>query len=1044
MLNEKQNNSNTEEIDEDNSDNLYQNENENTQNNENILNKSLVYSKNIKVFCRFRPPNEIELSHSITNSVIILSPKKFMITQKKDLEIKQEYTFNNIFDIDCPKDVIYNKSCKQLISLFLEGYDTSLICYGETGTGKTYTIKQLIPLIISQIFNSINESDTNNELFKIEVSAFEIYKEQINDLIDKKNKNLNLIKNKIDNLTNIGVSSENQMMNILKEVIKTRREKDEHNSKSHFIINIKLSHFLKKEKCMINSQLFLVDLEGSERISKNYKNDNISIEEQKLINKSLIALSIIVNNLTAEKNNNENEKVNYAPYRDSKLTRILSEAIGGNCYTNIILTCSKNEYSSLETRNTLMFGEKIKSIINKPIIGMKKIEEKKNLFLSEIAEEENIDNDNESANENNDINTKDILGTEIKFLKIQIQQLKDIIKQDKIFMEDLNERNRILEQEKKNLMAELEDTIIQSRKDEKKDTINSEYIENNINDIHELLNEKEIKEKNMNDEIYNLKLILEKNKLEYNEIINTKNIELKKILEEKNNFMQTFQELMNCLEQASLQIQEKDKKIEELLNSEFIKKLNEEKNILIKKNSEYDNKLKVMNKLINKMKEEIENKNDIIIQNEKLIDELNMEVNNSRKKNENELIKKTNLLNENNLLKNKNIKYENDIKIINNKNKALEETIIKIKEENNIKLNELKTELDTKTKIGIVLHNLKIKYQNLTKKNNDIINENKTLKESIKEYNQIKSNLDTQKNENINNLNIINELKKEIKTKNEIIEQTNEKLRSELNIKNNELENNKIIFENHFEEINSYKNLINKLKKENASLNNIIIDIKSKISTDENKENNYIKKIQNFEKKLESKEYIIHDYKAKYEQILKENIINKNIITDLEKNNSTLLKNFDILKQELNNYQNDTKLKEEKIKANENIEIIKEGYIKEIENYEDIIKQKDIIIDKMNKEIIESKFGIEKILSLQREISELKVENNQLYLKIKEYEKNENENKKKDNSKSKEKTVLYLINNDVNKDKIKKAYRTLIQENELLKNNIIKLKEYQQ
>ena len=98
----------------------------------------------------------------------------------------------------------------------------------------------------------------------------------------------------------------------------------------------------------------------------------------------------------------------------------------------------------------------------------------------------------------------------------------------------------------------------------------------------------------------------------------------------------------------------------------------------------------------------------------------------------------------------------------------------------------------------------------------------------------------------------------------------------------------------------------------------------------------------------------------------------------------------------------------------------------------------------MNKEIIESKFGIEKILSLQREISELKVENNQLYLKIKEYEKNENENKKKDNSKSKEKTVLYLINNDVNKDKIKKAYRTLIQENELLKNNIIKLKEYQQ
>ena len=106
------------------------------------------------------------------------------------------------------------------------------------------------------------------------------------------------------------------------------------------------------------------------------------------------------------------------------------------------------------------------------------------------------------------------------------------------------------------------------------------------------------------------------------------------------------------------------------------------------------------------------------------------------------------------------------------------------------------------------------------------------------------------------------------------------------------------MYENWIKEINSYKNIINKLKKENSSLNNIIIEIKSKIENEENNSKNNIKKINNLEQKLEAKEFIINDYKSKYEQIFKENIINKNTIKELEENNKNILKNFDIIKNE--------------------------------------------------------------------------------------------------------------------------------------------------
>jgi len=120
-LNEIQNNNIKEESQNNNGINL-------TNSIENILNiNNLDNNKNIKIFVRFRPPNEIELSYSINNSLIFLFEEKLIFTQEKNLEIKQEYIFDDLFEINSQKDIFYKKTCKSIISNFIKGYNGAII-----------------------------------------------------------------------------------------------------------------------------------------------------------------------------------------------------------------------------------------------------------------------------------------------------------------------------------------------------------------------------------------------------------------------------------------------------------------------------------------------------------------------------------------------------------------------------------------------------------------------------------------------------------------------------------------------------------------------------------------------------------------------------------------------------------------------------------------------------------------------------------------------------------------------------------------------------
>lgn len=266
----------------------------------------LVY---INVFCRFRPPNEIELEHTSNNCITILSPKQLLVRKDNNLDIQQDYTFDGLFLPRTPLDQIYTRTTKQIIENVLIGYNGAVICYGQTGTGKTYTMNEITPIAVNQIFNGIEIADKDNEIFKVEVSIIEIYKEQVNDVLDPKNTNLNLIENKlkrknltIENLSSVTVTTENELNDVIyKGTLKRNTNSTtmrEYTAKSHNIIIITIYRYYKDKNYLKTGTLYLCDLEGSEKITKMNPDEGESIEEQKLVNKSLSALASVVQNLS--------------------------------------------------------------------------------------------------------------------------------------------------------------------------------------------------------------------------------------------------------------------------------------------------------------------------------------------------------------------------------------------------------------------------------------------------------------------------------------------------------------------------------------------------------------------------------------------------------------------------------------------------------------------------------------------------------------------------------------------------------------------------
>ncbi|KAK9347247.1 P-loop containing nucleoside triphosphate hydrolase protein [Lipomyces starkeyi] len=359
-------------------------------------------SSSIKVVARFRPQNATELQQGGSPIVSFVGEDTCTLETK---DFGGNFTFDQVFSMESKQSDVFSFSIKSTVDDILNGYNGTVFAYGQTGAGKSYTMmgpsiegaqRGIIPRIVEQIFASIMQSPAEIE-YTVRVSYMEIYMERIKDLLQPTNDNLPIHEEKskgvyVKGLSEIYVASVEEVYEVMRQGAEARAvastNMNQESSRSHSIFALVVSQKNVETGSSKTGQLFLVDLAGSEKVGKTGAS-GLVLEEAKKINKSLSALGMVINALT-------DGKSTHVPYRDSKLTRILQESLGGNSRTTLIVNCSPSSYNDQETISTLRFGVRAKNIKNKPKINaelspaelklqLKKIQSQNSAYAQYIA-----------------------------------------------------------------------------------------------------------------------------------------------------------------------------------------------------------------------------------------------------------------------------------------------------------------------------------------------------------------------------------------------------------------------------------------------------------------------------------------------------------------------------------------------------------------------------------------------------------------------------------------------------------------------------------
>jgi len=323
----------------------------------------------IKVMCRFRPLNSSEKARG--DKFLAKFPSQEQVTFGQGNT--KTFTFDRIFGPATTQEQVYIAGAQPIVKDVLGGYNGTIFAYGQTSSGKTHTmegvlhdenLRGIVPRIVDDIFNHIYGMDENLE-FHIKVSYFEIYLDKVRDLLDVTKQNLSVHEDKnrvpyVKGCTERFVATPDEVLETIDEGKSNRHvavtNMNEHSSRSHsiFLINVKQVNVQTETK--LTGKLYLVDLAGSEKVGKTGAEGQL-LDEAKNINKSLSALGMVISALA-------DGRKSHIPYRDSKMTRILQDSLGGNCRTTIFICCSGASYNDAETRSTMMFGVRAKTIKN--------------------------------------------------------------------------------------------------------------------------------------------------------------------------------------------------------------------------------------------------------------------------------------------------------------------------------------------------------------------------------------------------------------------------------------------------------------------------------------------------------------------------------------------------------------------------------------------------------------------------------------------------------------------------------------------------------
>eukprot|EP00164_Ancoracysta_twista_P004754 GFYU01006438.1.p1 GENE.GFYU01006438.1~~GFYU01006438.1.p1 ORF type:complete len:1605 (-),score=614.63 GFYU01006438.1:18-4832(-) len=309
---------------------------------------------------------------------------------------KRSFTFDYAFGQQVGQEDIYNKSVIELVDGFEQGYNACVLAYGQTGAGKTHSMGSglggnyadvelgIIPRVIDRIFNFIEDIQESRETL-LRVSYLEIYNEEVKDLLDTNTNNPKTIfvrENASGDIAVSGLSEEivnsrEEMLRCLERGSVSRTTgatlMNQLSSRSHSIFTIVLEQKVtgtdgstsdgRHVSEYLSSKFHLVDLAGSERAKKT-GNAGVRFRESVTINSGLLALGNVISALGDEKKRGQ-----HVPYRQSKLTRLLQDSLGGNSRTLMLACVSPADVSFDETLNTLKYANRARNIRNKPVVN---------------------------------------------------------------------------------------------------------------------------------------------------------------------------------------------------------------------------------------------------------------------------------------------------------------------------------------------------------------------------------------------------------------------------------------------------------------------------------------------------------------------------------------------------------------------------------------------------------------------------------------------------------------------------------------------------
>ncbi|XP_046701678.1 kinesin-like protein KIF1A isoform X8 [Silurus meridionalis] len=371
----------------------------------------------VKVAVRVRPFNSREMSKE-SKCIIQMSGNTTTIINPKVPKETKSFSFDySYWSHTSPEDInyasqqqVYNDIGEEMLLHAFEGYNVCIFAYGQTGAGKSYTMmgKQekdqqgIIPQLCEDLFTKINDSNTDNSMsYSVEVSYMEIYCERVRDLLNPKNKgNLRvrehpLLGPYVEDLSKLAVMSYNDIQDLMDSGNKARTvaatNMNETSSRSHAVFNIIFTqrrHDAETDNTSEKvSKISLVDLAGSERADSTGAKGT-RLKEGANINKSLTTLGKVISALAevdsgSNKNKKKKKVESFIPYRDSVLTWLLRENLGGNSRTAMVAALSPADINYDETLSTLRYADRAKQIRCNAVIN----EDPNNRLVRELKDE---------------------------------------------------------------------------------------------------------------------------------------------------------------------------------------------------------------------------------------------------------------------------------------------------------------------------------------------------------------------------------------------------------------------------------------------------------------------------------------------------------------------------------------------------------------------------------------------------------------------------------------------------------------------------------